>query len=105
MTVNPERISRRTMLKGAGALLSLPLLEAMTPNFARAAEAAVKRPMRMAALYFANGVNVNEWTPKGNGKAFELSPSLAPLAKLKSDILVLDELMNIKTDTGDGHYV
>src|SRR6185295_19907483 len=51
------------------------------------------------------GVNINEWNVKGVGKDFELSPSLKPLADFKNDILVFNELMNIKTDTGDGHYV
>ncbi len=92
------------MLKGAGAMLALPLLEAMTPR-AGADEASRKFPVRMAALYYPNGVNVGEFTPKGAGKDFQLSPTLSPLEKLKSDILVFNELMNIKTDTGDGHYV
>ena len=104
MAYRPEPISRRTMLKGAGALLSLPLLEAMTPR-ARADDAAKKHPVRMAVLYYPNGVNATEFLPKGTGKEFELSPTLAPLDKVKSDILVLTELMNIKTNTGDGHYV
>ncbi len=104
MITRPECISRRTMLKGAGALLSLPLLEAMMPR-ARADETAKKHPVRMGVLYFPNGVNTTEFLPKGVGKEFELSPTLSPLAKVKSDILVLTELMNIKTDTGDGHYV
>src|SRR5579862_256352 len=96
-------ISRRTMLKGAGALLALPLLEAMAP-LARA-DAKAKAPVRMGVLYFPNGVNVNEWNVKGTGKDFELSPSLSPLKDFKKDMLVFTELMNIKTDTGDGHYV
>ncbi len=92
------------MLKGAGAMLALPLLEAMTPRL-RADEASRKFPVCMAALYYPNGVNVAEFTPKGVGKDFQLSPTLSPLEKWKSDILVFTELMNIKTDTGDGHYV
>jgi len=102
--LRPEPISRRTMLKGAGALLSLPLLDAMTPR-ARADDAARKHPVRMGVLYYPNGVNVTEFTPKGVGKEFELSPTLSPLEKLKKDILVFTELMNISTNTGDGHYV
>ena len=92
------------MLKGAGALLALPFLDAMTPR-ARAGDGARKAPVRMGVLYYPNGVNVTEFTPKGAGKEFELSPTLLPLEKFKSDINVFTELMNIKTDTGDGHYV
>ena len=96
-------ISRRTMLKGVGATLALPLLEAMRP-LARAAGGA-KPPVRMAVLYMANGVRPDAWTPLGRGKDFQLSPILSPLAKVKDDVLVLSELWNRASDTGDGHYV
>ncbi|HEX4645305.1 MAG TPA: DUF1552 domain-containing protein, partial [Verrucomicrobiae bacterium] len=104
------QISRRTMLKGVGAVLSLPLLEAMGPlpllaGAGGPAGATRKYPVRMAALYMPNGVNPHTWTPKGQGADFEFSPTLEPLRKLKDQILVLTQLMNAKTDTGDGHYV
>ena len=102
------QISRRTMLKGVGAMLSLPFLEAMVPPrllAATGANPARKFPVRMAALYMPNGVNPHTWTPTGQGSDFELSPALQPLAKLKDEILVLTQLMNAATDTGDGHYV
>jgi hypothetical protein len=105
MKLNTEPLSRRTVLKGAGALLSLPLLEAMLPRCAQGGEASAKHPVRMAVLYMPNGVNSDQWTPKGAGKEFELSPSLEPLKNVKSDLLIFNELMNIKSDTGDGHYV
>jgi hypothetical protein len=97
-------ISRRTVLKGLGATLCLPLLEAMRPARALAAEAAAS-PVRMGVLYMPNGVCPGAWAPKGAGAAFELSPILEPLAAHKDDILVLRELWNAATDTGDGHYV
>src|SRR5690349_17162194 len=59
----------------------------------------------MAVLYMPNGVNPHEWAPKGVGRDFELSPILAPLESLKSDILVFGELMNHESIEGDGHYV
>ncbi|MDB6020483.1 MAG: hypothetical protein JWQ04_340 [Pedosphaera sp.] len=92
------------MLKGVGAMLSLPLLEAMVPPRVLAG-AARKSPVRLAVLYMANGVNPHAWAPKGQGADFELSPTLQPLQKLKDEILVLTQLMNAHTDTGDGHYV
>ncbi len=96
--MNPA-ISRRTLLKGLGATLALPVLEAMLPA------ASTRFPVRMAQLYMANGVHPGMWTPKGTGSDFELSPTLAPLAGVKDDILVLSELWNAASDTGDGHYV
>ncbi len=94
------------MLKGVGAVMGLPLLEAMSPlaGFGKAA-AKPSLPVRMAVLYMPNGVNGHHWTPTGHGRDFELSPILSPLAKVKDDILVLTELWNAASDTGDGHYV
>lgn len=100
------QMSRRTMLRGMGAMLSLPLLDAMEPLHTLAAnQASRRRPVRLAVLYMPNGVNPHSWTPKGTGSEFELSPILEPLRKVKNKILVLTELMNAATDTGDGHYV
>lgn len=102
------KISRRTMLKGVGAMMSLPMLEAMGPMRLLAGseeQEGSKYPVRMAVLYMANGVNPHAWTPQGKGADFELSPTLQPLEKLKNEILVLTQLMNAATDTGDGHYV
>lgn len=94
-------ITRRTVLKGAGVTLALPVLEALQPKPAEAKETA---PTRLAVLYMPNGVNPFAWEPKGKGSEFELSEILAPLAPVKSDILVLTELMNHGSITGDGHY-
>ena len=82
MSKKTWRISRRTMLKGVGAMLGLPLLEAMAPLTAlsAAARAKSKYPVRMAVLYMANGVNPRQWAPTGTGRQFELSPILSPLA-------------------------
>ncbi len=100
------KISRRTMLRGAaGAIMGLPLLDAMTPSARAAATSKATSATRLAVLYFANGVNADAWTPKGAGRDFELSPSLTPLAQFKNDILVFTELMNQGSIGGDGHYV
>jgi hypothetical protein len=58
----------------------------------------------MAALYVPNGVNVSHWYPKGEGRQFELSTTLQPLAELKDQILVLSNLWNEGAKGGDGHY-
>jgi hypothetical protein len=100
-------ISRRTMLKGLGVTMCLPALEAMRPLAALGDGHTPKRetpPVRMAVLYMPNGVNPNSWQPKGVGSDFELSPILAPLSALKSEVLVFSELMNKFSTDGDGHY-
>ncbi len=93
------RIDRRTMLRGMGAALALPALEAMLPAHAAAMEA----PLRMAFLFVPNGVNVNEWFPKRTGFAFELPPILQPLEKFQDEILVISGLTHhAGRPNGDG---
>lgn len=96
-------LSRRTVLRGVGATLSLPWLEAMMPKPARAAGS--RPPVRMAVLYMPNGVHPEMWTPAGEGRDFELSSTLAPLADVKNEITVLTNLWNRSAVAGDGHYV
>jgi hypothetical protein len=95
-------ISRRTVLRGAGVSLALPWLEAMLPA-ANSQKAAL--PVRMAFLYMPNGVNTKAWAPEGIGRDFKLSPTLQPLASLKNDIIVAQNLWNQAAKDGDGHYV
>jgi hypothetical protein len=77
----------------------------MVPGSALASSTVPKNPVRLAALYMPNGVNVNEWTPKGAGRDFTLSPTLAPLADVKDKVVVLSNLWNSASKGGDGHYV
>ncbi len=107
MSLKNRPITRRTMLKGAGAVVGLPFLEAMRPAAVALAAGAVddRPPVRMACLFWPNGCNPRAWTPTGEGKTFELSPILQPLAALRDDVLILTRLSNQGTFTGDGHYV
>jgi Protein of unknown function (DUF1552) len=99
-----QAIPRRTMLRGAGVLLGLPLLEAMIPRRSLAAVPA-QVPKRLAVLYMPNGVHPGAWTPLGQGRDFVLSPTLLPLQDLRNEILVLTNLWHKNSDFGDGHYV
>lgn len=98
-------ISRRRMLKGLGASIALPFLQAMVPPGMSMYNMS-KKPLRFACLFMPNGVHPDLWTPTQFGSAFELSPLLQPLAKVKGDILVLNELMNKSSNFpgADGHY-
>jgi hypothetical protein len=106
MNIQSKRwlIDRRTMLKGIGATLALPALEAMRPLMAKGT-AATAFPVRMALLYMPNGVRADRWTPDGTGPRFKLSPILAPLEPHRDDLLVLTGLQNRASFSGDGHYV
>ena len=103
MIPKQKALSRRTVLRGAGVALGLPWLEAMMPS-ARAAAAGAKSPVRMAVLYMANGVNTSQWTPEGQGRDFRLSSTLQPLEDLQDQLLVVSNLWNAASNTGDGHY-
>jgi hypothetical protein len=99
--IKNHRISRRTMLRGMGAALALPALDMMMP--ARAA-AAAKAPVRMACLYFPNGVWQDTWIPKEAGHGYTMPYALEPLADLKKDFNVFSGLDKANSRQGDGHY-
>ena len=96
-------LPRRSFLRGAGATLALPFLDAMRPLMAAGSSASL--PVRIALLYMPNGVRADRWTPEGKGRGFKLSPILSPLEKHKQELLVLTGLQNKASFTGDGHYV
>ncbi len=98
------RISRRTVLRGLGTAVALPLLDAMQPRLAfGAAPTQPAGPRRMAFLYVPNGVNMQDWTPKAEGANFELPAILKPLTPFKDDLLVLTGLTADKArPNGDG---
>ncbi len=95
-------LSRRTLLKGLGASLSLPLLDAMLPRSAWAApETLVKN--RMAFVYVPIGAIMEFWTPARDGEDYELSKTLLPLKDVQPDILVLSNFVHDKARShGDG---
>jgi hypothetical protein len=81
-------IDRRNFLRGAGAVLALPLLDAMTPAFA----APNKRVARLTFMYVPNGINLAMWTPAGTGTDFALSPTLSALEPFRDQVNVLSGL-------------
>src|SRR5262245_27992107 len=94
-----KSLNRRTFLRGMGAALGLPLLDAMVPAVA----AATTPTRRLGFVYIANGVIQDQWIPASTGRTFELSPILKPLEPLKSSVNVLSGLSHLAADTrGDG---
>jgi Protein of unknown function (DUF1552) len=100
-------LSRRSVLRGTGAALALPWLEAMSMPGANADtnNDPANAPTRVAALFFPNGVREDCWTPETEGTDWEPTSQLQPLESLKSEVSVLSGLWHQATDTGDGHYV
>lgn len=86
----PKFLPRRTVLRGLGTSLALPLLDAMLP-----AQTRVAKPVRrFQTFYVPNGMAMEYWTPKGEGRQFELSPILEPLAPFRGQMLVLSGIQS-----------
>jgi hypothetical protein len=101
MFVTRKALSRRTVLRGMGTAVALPLLDAMIPAFAPAATTAPVR--RFGVAYHPNGVIYDQWLPKGEGAAFELSPILQPLEPFKDQLIVVTGLFSDPAEAlGDG---
>lgn len=88
MFITRRALSRRTLLRGAGAAVALPLLESMVP--AMSASPAVKP--RFGAIYFPHGATLSRWTPKDDGANFTFSEILQPLAPYRAHINVVSNL-------------
>ncbi len=84
-----QPLSRRQLLRGTGAAISLPLLDAMIPTFASGAE---KAPSRLIITYAPSGMIMPYWTPAETGTAFDYPRTLQPLERHRDDILVLSGL-------------
>ena len=98
MVITRLALPRRTFIRGMGATLALPLLDAMVP----AMSALSKGAPRFAAIYCGNGANMNDWTPATEGVGFAFSPILKPLEAFRDRTLVLTGLDNFPaTDQGD----
>ena len=94
-------IPRRTFLTGVGAVMALPLLEAMIPTSVMA-QSMKKRPSRMAFMFVPNGIDMKAWTPATEG-SLVLTQTLAPLEKVKNSVSVLTGLTQHNAfDLGDG---
>jgi hypothetical protein len=96
-----QPLSRRTMLRGLGTVMALPLFEAMIPT-AKAAEVAA-RTKRLQIFYSPNGMIMPQFIPKQTGANFVLSPTLASLAPHRNDITVITGLAHKNANSlGDG---
>jgi Protein of unknown function (DUF1552) len=103
MIVTRKAISRRTVLRGIGASVALPLLDAMVPALTAAQKSAAQAVRRLGVVYHPNGVVYENWEPKGVGAGFELSPILTPLEPFRDRLVVVTGLANRQADAlGDG---
>jgi len=87
-----RQMHRRTFLRGAGAALALPWLEAMAPPLTATARAAAAVPKRLGFVYIPHGVIMSQWTPAAAGAGFEFTPILKPLEPYRDDLIVISKL-------------
>jgi hypothetical protein len=103
MIVTKRALSRRAMLRGIGATVALPLLDAMVPALTAAQNTPAKAVRRFGVVYHPNGVIYPNWLPNGVGRDFELSPVLAPLQPFRDRLVVVTGLSSHQAEAlGDG---
>ena len=111
ITTTPSTLGRRAFLRGIGACLALPTLEALIPS-ARAAAITVRNgaattaggmPLRMGFVAFANGSNYERWLPKGVGRDYQLNETFQPMKQLKDKFQIISSLAHETANNwGDG---
>src|SRR6056300_163348 len=89
--ISKKHLSRRTLLRGAGSMLALPLLESMIPAGTLKAQESMSKT-RFGAIYFPHGATMSKWTPRNEGKNFEFSEILKPLESFRDQINVISNL-------------
>ena len=97
MFISKKALSRRTMLRGFGASLALPLLDSMIPAATALATTAAKPVNRFGVVYVPNGMIMQNYLPAAEGAGFELTPTLSALAPFRSDVLILSGLNCVPT--------
>jgi hypothetical protein len=94
MFITKKYLSRRTVLRGVGAAISLPFLEAMVPAATALANTAAAPKPRLGFFYFPHGAIMEKWTPARTGADFEVSPILEPLAQFRDQLTVVSNIGN-----------
>ena len=94
MFITKKHLSRRAVLRGLGASVSLPLLDAMIPASTALAQTAASPKQRMAFVYFPHGAVMDKWTPATTGSDFDLPQILQPLQPFQKYLTVISGLEN-----------
>jgi hypothetical protein len=105
MFLTKKHLSRRTVLKGAGAVIALPLLDAMIPAATAWADTAAAIKPRLGYVYFPHGAVQKFWTPDGTGKNFTFSRILKPLEGMRDYVTVVTNLRNKPAESTDPHGI
>jgi hypothetical protein len=105
MFLTKKHLSRRTVLKGAGAAIGLPLLDAMIPAGTALADTAAAVKPRLGFVYFPHGAVQKYWTPTAVGRDFPFSPIIKPLEPLRDYVTVVTGLRNKPAESSNPHGI
>jgi hypothetical protein len=103
MFVTKRSLPRRTFLRGAGAALALPLLDAMVPAFTAVARTAASPQRRLGFVYVPNGVIMDRWTPPASDAGLAVTPILAPLEPVRDSLVIVSNLT--RAEANNNHAV
>ena len=101
MMITRMALPRRTFLRGVGATLALPLLDAMVPALTAFAKTSAQPVSRLGFIYVPNGAVMEKWTPAAIGRGFEFSPTLTPLEPFRDQMLVVSNLAQLQANSFD----
>ena len=101
MFVMKKSLPRRTFLRGAGAAVALPFLDAMVPSFTAFAQAPARPRSRFGAVFVPNGAIMEQWTPATGSAGLAFPQILAPLEPFRESVVVVSNLTRAATPGGD----
>ena len=106
--ITKKHLDRRTLLRGVGASIALPLLDSMLPAQTPVAKSAANSKSRLSCIYVPHGATMDKWTPAKQGAGFEMTEILTPLAKLQDKICIVSNLghanaAGVGSDAGADH--
>ncbi|MEY2852946.1 MAG: hypothetical protein RL030_78 [Pseudomonadota bacterium] len=105
MFITKKHLSRRTLLRGMGAAVSLPLLDAMIPAGTALADTAAAPTPRMGFIYFPHGAIMKSWSPTTTGADYAMSDILKPLEPYRSKMTIVSGLRNKGGESSDPHGI
>jgi len=106
--ITRKHLSRRTLLRGVGVSLGLPLLDSMIPAQTPLARTAATSKSRLSCIYVPHGATMDKWTPAADGKGFQFTEILSPLEKFRDRVSIVSNLAHpaaggVGSDAGADH--
>ncbi len=106
--ITKKYLSRRTLLRGMGVSVALPLLDSMVPAQTPLSKTAAASKSRLSCIYVPHGATMDKWTPVADGKAFEFTEILGPLEKFRDRVSIVSNLAHpaaggVGSDAGADH--